>query len=634
MNQPDTTAAPDALTAALALQQAGRLEEAEAAYRAILADDPDELDALNLLGLVLQDRGELIESIELLTSAIERDPDFPEALTNLARAQYAAGDVAAAADNARRATELDPELPEAFVQLCRAQIHLGDRTAVEAGRTAAALAPDSVDAQLNLGLALSLAREWPAAIQAYQTAHRLDPKRVDVLVNLAAALFEQQHFDAALRVYRSAQALVPEEPRVLTGLAFTLHRTQDPAAAAAACRRALDVGPPRADLWCLLGDTLTAMGDFEDAAASYHRCLDLDPSSPNARWGLSKIAQSNGDTGEVVRLLELAHDETRTPAARASAGFTAAALQDKGGSYDEAFANFALANRIVHADAVQRGQGFDATALKNQVDGLIATFQPATFAALRNVGNASELPVFIVGMPRSGTTLVEQIAACHPQVFGAGERKDLAGIANSLEVRGDPLAWDRDAIKREADRSISQLRALGGAADRVINKLPDNILLLGLIAVLFPQARIILCRRDLRDVCLSCYCEHFGDRMFWTYDLADLAARAQQVERIARHWLDNLPLRMLEIEYEKLVADLEGESRRLIAFLGLEWDPACLAFHKSQRVVLTASNWQVRQPIYTGSIGRWRRYEAHLGPLLEGLAGLVPGGAGQAQSVT
>jgi hypothetical protein len=171
-----------------------------------------------------------------------------------------------------------------------------------------------------------------------------------------------------------------------------------------------------------------------------------------------------------------------------------------------------------------------------------------------------------------------------------------------------------------ADDYLARLQTLGLEAGRVTDKMPDNILYLGLIAVLFPAARVIFCRRDIRDVCLSCYFHFFDEGVPYAQDLVDCGLRALEIERLADHWRSVLPLRMMTIDNEALVADLGGESRRLVEFLGLDWEPACLEFHKTDRPVLTASGWQVRQPIYTRSVGRWRNYERHLGPLLEVLA--------------
>jgi|SRR6516162_1070137 len=207
-------------------------------------------------------------------------------------------------------------------------------------------------------------------------------------------------------------------------------------------------------------------------------------------------------------------------------------------------------------------------------------------------------------MRRSGTSLVEQIAATHSQVFGAGELSDISRIVDTVEAdRRDrpPEELDSDLPRRLADEQVMHLQGLGLGKTRVIDKIPDNVISLGFIALLFSSARIIFCRRDLRDTCLSYYFRRLDRRSPWSYDLVDCGVRALEIERLANHWRRVLPLRMLTIDYEALVADLEGESRRLIEFLGLDWEAACLDFYKTERPVLTASAWQVRQPLFTRS---------------------------------
>jgi hypothetical protein len=270
---------------------------------------------------------------------------------------------------------------------------------------------------------------------------------------------------------------------------------------------------------------------------------------------------------------------------------------------------------------------FDGPGLRRYVDWAIANFTPEQFAATADWGDPSELPVFIVGMPRSGTSLVEQIVASHSQVFGAGESKDVGSIVQTLDG-GDrhypPSQWDRAAVRGAATAHLDRMREQGGDALRVTDKMPDNCRILGQIAALFPRARVIVCRRDPRDVCVSCHFQQFAEGQAWSTDQAELAERVREIDWLLAHWRAVVPLRMLEVRYEDLVANLEAESRRLIAFLGLEWEPACLAFHETERPVFTASLWQVRQPLYSSSVGRWRNYRTHLGPLLEGLKGLVP----------
>jgi hypothetical protein len=313
---------------------------------------------------------------------------------------------------------------------------------------------------------------------------------------------------------------------------------------------------------------------------------------------------------------------------RASAGFALGKMLDDQDRCDDAFAVLAQANAMFHAEQPGRGTRFDATAFTRDIDSLIAYSSPSAFANRREAGVASELPVFIVGMPRSGTTLVEQIAASHSQVHGAGESRDIVNIAQTLapmiRAAGPQGAWDPAATQPLAQAHIARLARLGGGAIRVIDKTPDNILNLGLIASLFPDARVIICNRDPRDNCLSHYFQLFTDGNAFSYDLAECGWRARETARLTDHWRQVLPVKFLDLQYETLVADLEGEARRLIDFLGLEWEPACLDFHRNERAIATPNMWGVRQPIYNRQVGRWRMYEKHLGPLFAALDGKRP----------
>jgi Sulfotransferase family len=320
-------------------------------------------------------------------------------------------------------------------------------------------------------------------------------------------------------------------------------------------------------------------------------------------------------------------DESRRMSDRISAGFAEGREFDQRGNYDAAFEAYSLANRLLHDQRTADGHVFSRENQKGLGDWLMSTMGPEMFAEMEGLGDPSEVPVFVVGLPRSGTSLVEQIAASHPLVFGAGEHKDIEGsltMLNGGDKSRPPVKWDRAALRREAVSHVHRLRGLGGDAVRVIDKLPDNIFNLGQIAVMFPRARIVLCRRDLRDVSLSCFFQPFiDDAMMWTDNLEDCGFRVRETARLMDYWPTALPIPILEVQYETLVGDLEAESRRLIDFLGLEWDPACLSFHRTERTVLTASHWQVRQPLYDSSVGRWRNYEKHLGPLLSELGPLA-----------
>ena len=273
------------------------------------------------------------------------------------------------------------------------------------------------------------------------------------------------------------------------------------------------------------------------------------------------------------------------------------------------------------------------------ISDLIAGLDRGFFTRLSGAGKGTERPVFVVGLPRSGTTLVEQILASHPQVHGAGElalaRQDFEAIPSLLGQGGEPPAacmagLTRDAVAQLADghdRSLSELG--GGKAARIVDKMPDNYVHLGLIATLFPDAAIIYCRRDFRDIAVSCWLTGFRS-IRWTNAIEHIASRFAQHVRVMDHWRSVLPGRIHEVDYEEIVSDLEAGARRLLAACRLEWDPACLDFHRTSRPVRTASFAQVRQPVYTSSIARWKNYQDELADLFA----VLPQASGPCASVT
>jgi hypothetical protein len=309
---------------------------------------------------------------------------------------------------------------------------------------------------------------------------------------------------------------------------------------------------------------------------------------------------------------------------RAVLQYGLAQVFDARGQYGRAAEYARQANEYHLEAACRRGSPYDPAEHRAYVGQLIATFSPAHFERVRGWGLETDVPVFVVGLPRSGTSLAEQILASHPRVHGAGELTDMRAAYRripSLVGRQAPGVECVDALNRDAVRSLAtgyldRVRRLAPAAERVVDKMPDNYLMLGLIATLFPRARVIHLRRDLHDVGLSCWLTHFK-HIRWACDLEHIGTRAREYLRLMEHWRRALPLPMLEIDYEEIVADLEGSARKLVAWCGLEWDPACLAFHRTKRVVRTASMTQVREPLYARSVGRWKHYREVLGPLLQ-----------------
>ncbi|MFO7857554.1 MAG: sulfotransferase, partial [Ectothiorhodospiraceae bacterium] len=373
----------------------------------------------------------------------------------------------------------------------------------------------------------------------------------------------------------------------------------------------------RAAWWSHVGRFRDQLGDREAAVAAYNHAVRLDPDGrPGAWYGLARLGALNA--GQRAGLMQRAPppascNDHQVPLLRA-----AAVEHDRAGDSDSAFHAYAGANRVIAAK-----RPFDADAASSLTDEIIEAFPSDVLK-----GATLEPPhdtVFIVGMPRSGTTLVERILSSHPALAAGGERSDLLWLRRELARLAAPSPGAADAVslltgdaahdfnRRYHERLAENLDRQA----RITDKMPSNYLRLGWLPLIFPGARIIHCRRNPLDTLVSCYITHFAQGQGFSYSFDGLVAAYEQYERIMAHWRRVMPEAMCEVEYESLVHDPEPEVRRMLAHCGLDWDPACLAFHEQAGAVRTASVWQVRKPISTGSVGRWRRYEAHLGPLIE-----------------
>jgi Flp pilus assembly protein TadD len=599
--------------------KAGRLDKAEALCRKILQRAPDDINALHLLGIVSLERGHADRAIELIGRALARFPEAAQAHGNLGNAYRAARRFAEACASYRRAIALQPDFAPAHTNLGSLLYEQGDFAgALASCRRAVELDPRNPEALTNLGNVHRALGELEPAETALRRAVLLRPENADFHVNLGNVLIDRRRPEDAAACYRRAIDIRPGLARAHYGLGVSRTLAGDAEGAVDSYRAAIALAPGQAALWNDLGRALRALGQFDDAAEAFRQALAIDPNFADAYRNLASCRELAADDAEITRVAALADQPDLPAEERVIAGFALGKLLDDSDRFDAAFAAYARANAAYREMRAATGERFDADALRRVVDETIANYTPAFFASIAEWGNPSELPVFIVGMPRSSTSLVEQIAASHSRVFGAGELKDIGELAGALG--GVNVNWRRSEVRRLADIHLERLRALGRGTDRVIDKLPDNVFQLGVIAALFPSARIIFCDRDPRDIALSCFFQKFAaGQLTFSYDLADCGKRCRETARLIAHWRRVLPLRMLDVGYEALVADPEAESRRLVAFLGLDWEPACLDFHRTQRTVMTASAWQVRQPLFTRSVGRWRHYQPHLGPLLAAL---------------
>ena len=608
--------------------KAGRRDRAESFYRKVLRRAPNQVDALHLLGVIAHERGRHEYAIQLISRALAGMPTSREMHSSLGNTLLALGRFDEAAATYRAAIALNPDVATAHCNLAATLLRQGSyQDALESASRAAELMPDLFEAHLVRGISLAAQHRFGEAESACRRALALRPDDAQTLSELGGALNELNRFDEAREYLRRAVGLAPNDALIRYRLSVAEFSGGDAYAGEAACREAISLDPNFAGAWTTLANILRSLGRFDEAQSCARHAIELDPEMARAYSELGALRERVDKESELDRLHRLLNDADRALQLRVDAGFALGRLLDNADRHDEAFQCFARANALYGQLMARAGTRFSKAAFQQQIDTLIKTCTPELYSNIEEQGNQSETPVFVVGMPRSGTSLVEQIAASHSRVSGAGELGDISHISaeiQRLQERGGEET-DPGLAHRLADGYIEHLKSLGNGADRVIDKMPDNILHLGLIAVLFPSARIIFCQRDPRDICLSCYFIGFNQLIPWACDLVDCGLRALEIERLVDHWRRVLPLRMLTIDYETLVADLEGESRRLIEFLGLDWEPACLEFYRTERPVVTSSGWQVRQPLYTSSVGRWRRYEKHLAPLLEVLAaGRIP----------
>jgi tetratricopeptide (TPR) repeat protein len=626
----DPANAPALFQLGAAYEALGELPKAADCFRRLASLEPRQADVYYRLGTVLFRQGQLAEAAEAIEHSLRLRPGLAEAHTNLGVVLHAQGQWERAIACYRRALSLGPDHPVVRNYLGVALKEHGQlQEAIACFQRALQLKPDYAEAYNNLGTALRSQGDLPGAVAAHRQALWLDPAYAEAYHNLGVALEGQGHAHEAVACYRRSLQIKPNNPGACINLGHALYDQKDLEGAGAAYRQALSLLPDCADAHHGLTYVLEDQGRAEEAVGHALEAIRLRPDWAQPLFALAELA-ANGycqfPEDLVQRIQTLLGDPNLSLADASLLHFALALVREKAGTYDEAFDSYRQGNAAQHRLLHETGRAFDPDKHDQFIDQLIATFTPALLERTRSFGLDAELPVFIVGMPRSGTTLVEHILACHPQVFGAGELDEVSRLVAGLPARLGATEdypqcaarLDQRVARAMAQDYLQELSRRGGQAARVTDKAPLTYLHLGLLAVLFPRARVIHCRRDPRDVCVSCYFQYFR-RADFAWDLGDLGRYYRAYERLMEHWRAVLPVEMLDVVYEDLVAHQEDVSRRLVAFCGLPWDDRCLTFYESRRPVQTASKLQVRRPIYTTSVGRWRRYEAHLGPLLEAL---------------
>jgi tetratricopeptide (TPR) repeat protein len=479
----------------------------------------------------------------------------------------------------------------------------------------------------GLGAALHAKGEKASALAAFERAIKVDPGYGEAIVNAGNLLSELERHEEAHALLAPFAVRNPKSAAAQSALGIALRGlalrgragTQE---AATAFEAAVAIDPSFADAYCNLGVTLGELGLFGRALAAFDCALELDPENAHYYRAWSAVRRVTPEDAPRVAAMERVAQRELPAQARIELCFALGKAYEDLGRHEEAFAQWVAGNTVKRASIA-----YDEPARLQRLERIAASFSLERMEALQRAGDPSRAPVFIIGMPRSGTTLIEQILASHSQVHALGERMDLAAEIETFAVRSG-VAYPEFI----AGVASSDLRVLGeeylasvgaGASPRVTDKMPENFVYAGAIALALPNARIIHVRRDPIDTCVSCFAQLFTYGNAFTLDLTELGHYYRAYERLMEHWRAVLPAgMMLEVRYEDVVADLETQARRIIAHAGLAWEGRVLEFHRARNAVRTASVSQVRRPIYSSSVGRYHRYGDAIAPLI---AALQPG---------
>jgi tetratricopeptide (TPR) repeat protein len=484
--------------------------------------------------------------------------------------------------------------------------------AIDFYRDLVRIAPRHVVALNNLGAALSKLGHYKEAEVYFYQAIKIEPNFSDAYSNIGNALLLKGQYADAEQFLRRALKLNPRhvDARVNLGLVLSfLSRLRD---ATSQFEKALKHQPRNAD--ALSGLALVAMteGAFDQASAMLSRALHVNPRMPKALALQTSLRKMTLDDSAWLKLAEEVAAGEIAPLDESELRFAIGKYYDDIEDFQHAFQNYKRANDLLKSIA----EPYDRAAHKRFVDSMLQVYTPDAVARVGDGACASLKPVFVVGMPRSGTSLTEQIIASHPSAKGAGELEFWSRVAHDhkAEIEAGPLG--ESTRNKLAEAYLRVLDTEAGEALRVVDKATINSDFVGVIHSVFPNARFIYMQRDAIDTCVSCYFQKFALSLNFTMDLSDLADYYRQHHRLMAHWRAVLPPgTLLDLRYEELVANQEGYTRKILDFLDLEWDGLVLEFHNTKRAVVTNSFWQVRQKIYKNSVQRWRNYEKYIGPL-------------------
>jgi tetratricopeptide (TPR) repeat protein len=596
----------------------GRLEDAVRLGRQWLTTSPDNLDAMLLVGIAAARLERADEAVAMLTAVAEKAPNVYLVYYWLASALRRRKDLPEAVKMAQKAVSLSPNEAQGYHQLGLCYLELQDWEQAEVQlRKAARLAPQMAATHASLGCALEELGRTAEASQAYKRAVALNPRHINALSQLGLMHIHQLDYEGATEY---AKRILEADPHAIRGhalMAAVLVGLDKPTEAKEHADRVLEEEPDKADSLTLYGTMLQAIGKMDEADEYFRRSIETERLQGYPYYGLVKARKlSDADRGLVDQMEEVLHDPALPRVFRRDLEYALGKAHTDLGDAKEAMGHYDAGNALLRQMRFG-GAVFDAGHFRKGVDFVIRNFDARFIETNKALGSADPLPIWVVGMMRSGTTLAEQILSSHPGIAGAGERR--FGMEHRQAALLPPgNAVDPAKLKEICASYVHLLRSFGPDALRVVDKLPTNYGHVGLLHVAFPNARIIHMRRHPVDTCISIWTTLNSASVEWSCVKKNIVLVYKEYLRVMEHWRRVLPPGvMLEVDYEDLVTNPEPTTRAMIAHCGMDWDDRCLRPQDNERAIATPSDWQVRQPIYRSSIERWRQFQPYLGEFSE-----------------
>ena len=602
-------------------QQAGNTDVAEKLYRGVLKRDSDNVHALNLLGMLCVNSNRPSEAVRFISRAIAVDEADPDAHANIGLAYKDIGRPGDAVRHLRRSIRLNPDNPVVHNNLGNV-LRLLDEP-VEAARSyerALKLKPSFAECWSNLAAAMNESDRQEPGLRAVNRALQLDPGLAPAWNNKGDVLLAQARYGEALDHYRKATELSPKYAAAMINMARVQRDMDVPEEALKTLRKVLDIEPRNPEAHHVLGVLHEQMGDRESAATHFQAAIDTAPEMGIAHYQLAQINGRKGTDAELADMRSALDLPGLSRTSRMYLAFGLARALEQRGEYDEAYDHVARGNAMK-----AETRPYDDAETAEYVDALYGRAASAATRVGRDCGCGDHRPVFVVGMPRSGTSLTEQILASHSAIAGAGELSYAYDTAHRVrDITGQKFPDNMDRLTEAQFRELGEyyLSRHSGenlAARYVVDKTPLNFQYIGLLGIALPRARFIYCHRDPVANCWAIHRIPFDEKQTYAHSLTALGQYYRRHRELLDRWRELFPGRILDVRYEDTVADVERQSRRLLDFLDLPFEPGVLAFHRTRRLVKTPSASQVREPIYDDAVAAWKRFEKHLEPLREAL---------------